>query len=179
MGQIGVLALIVETCHLHGALVEGPEHETFDLTGLAQFDGRVQLQKVAGSAIGVRLAVHHLLGVLILQVQHRIAPLPVALAQIADDVVGHIAANHLQAVLKHPHVADDHRAAIIRVVVGHSQLGHQFGAHTGRVAQKNAQNRQFIHENFPPFLFPKNCFPCWSSQQALSFALYSKKRAIF
>ena len=169
----------METGHLHGALVEGSEDKALDLAGLAQLNGRVQLQKVAGAAVGVGLAVDHLLRILILQVQDRIAPLPVALAQIADDVVRHVTAHDLQTVLEHPQIADDHGAAVVGIVVGHSQLSHQLGAHTGGVAQKNAQNRQFTHENFPPFLFPKNSFPCRFSQQALSGVLYSKNRATF
>ena len=145
VGQVCMFALVVKARHLHGALVEGPEYEALNLPGLAQVNGRVQLQKVAGAAVLIGLSVDHLFRILILQVQHRVAPGPVALTQIADDVVGHIPSDHLQPVLEHPHVADDHRTEVIRVKVLHSQLGHQLRAYTGRVAQQHANNRQFAH----------------------------------
>ena len=154
MGQIRVLALVVKARHLHGTLVERPEHEALDLSRLAQLNRRVQLQKVAGAAVLVCLAVHHLLRILIFQVQHRETPGPVALIHVLHRVVRHITANHLQTVLKHPHVTDDYRAEIICVKILHGQLGHQLRAHARGVAQQYANNRQFAHEKFLRFFFP-------------------------
>ena len=148
MGEVGVLAFVVHTSHLHGALVEGAKDKAFDLAGLAEVNGGVQLLEVTGAAVGVGLTVDHLAGVLVLQVQNGVALGPIALAQVVDDVMGHVTAHHLQAVFEHPQIADDHRTAVVSVIVLHSQHGHQFRTNTGGVAQQNAENWLFTHNKY-------------------------------
>ena len=145
MGKISVLTLIVHTGHLHSALVEGAKDDALDLTGLAEFNGSIQLLEIAGAAVGVGFAIDHLIGILIFQIQNGIALGPVALAQVIDDVMGHVTTHDLQAVLKHPQVADDHGTAVISVIVLHSQHGHQLRANAGGVAQQNTENGLFTH----------------------------------
>ena len=148
MGEVGVLAFVVHTSHLHGALVEGAKDKAFDLAGLAEVNGGAQLLEVTGAAVGVGLTVDHLAGVLVLQVQNGVALGPIALAQVVDDVMGHVTAHHLQAVFEHPQIADDHRTAVVSVIVLHSQHGHQFRTNTGGVAQQNAENGFFTHNKY-------------------------------
>ena len=145
MGKISVLTLIVHTGHLHSALVEGAKDDALDLTGLAEFNGSIQLLEIAGATVGVGFAVNHLIGILIFQIQNGVALGPVALAQVVDDVMGHVTTHDLQAVLKHPQVTDDHGPAVISVIVLHSQHGHQLRANAGGVAQQDAENGLFTH----------------------------------
>ena len=114
--------------------MEGAKDEALNLTSLAQVNGGVQLVQVASAAVLAGFAVDYLVGVLILQVQNGVTLLPIALAQVIDDVVGSITAHDLQAVLKHPQVTDDNGAAVVCVIVLDRQHGDQLRSYTGRIA---------------------------------------------
>ena len=174
MGKISVLTLIVHTGHLHSALVEGAKDDALDLTGLAELDGSIQLLEIAGATVGVGFAVNHLIGILIFQIQNGVALGPVALAQVVDDVMGHVTTHDLQAVLKHPQVTDDHGPAVISVIVLHSQHGHQLRANAGGVAQQDAENGLFTHIKY------LHSFPVLQDRYNLQIKftrIASKKRA--
>ena len=181
VGQVCMLALVVEPRHLHGPLVEGPEDKALDLPGLAELNSGVQLLEVAGPAVGVGLAVGHLGGVLVLQVQHGEALGPVAFAEVADHVVGHAAAHHLQAVLEHAQVSDDDGAAVVLVVIPQGQHSHQLRANAGGVSQKDAEDRLFTHKSYlhKSSLYPRNPTDFRELASALYLASYVPKQRTF